>query len=70
MGRFNLLDEPWISVLVNKTGEKKEVSMLEFFRNTSSYHSLAGEMETQNFAVMRFLLSVVPGIALATVLTA
>ena len=59
MGRFNLLDEPWISVLIDKTGEKTDVSMLDFFRNTRSYHSLAGEMETQNFAVMRFLLSVV-----------
>lgn len=59
MGRFNLLDEPWISVLVDKTGEKKDVSMLEFFLNTGSYHSLAGEMATQNFAVMRFLLSVI-----------
>ena len=59
MGRFNLLDEPWIAVLADTTGKKKDVSMLEFFRNTGSYHSLAGEMETQNFAVMRFLLSVV-----------
>ena len=59
MGRFNLLDEPWISVLVERTGEKKDVSMVEFFRNASDYYSLAGEMETQNFAVMRFLLSVI-----------
>lgn len=59
MGRFNLLDEPWISVLSNKTGEKKDVSMLDFFRDAGSYQSFAGEMETQNFAVMRFLLSVV-----------
>ena len=59
MGRFNLLDEPWISVLIDKTGEKTEVSILDFFRDARSYHSLAGEMETQNFAVMRFLLSVV-----------
>lgn len=59
MGRFNLLDEPWIPVLVDKTGKKKDVSMQEFFRNADSYYSFAGEMETQNFAVMRFLLSVV-----------
>lgn len=57
--RFNLLDEPWISVLVGETGEKREVSMLELFRNAAAYYSLAGEMETQNFAVMRFLLSVI-----------
>lgn len=59
MGRFNLLDESWISVLDDETGEKRDVSMLDFFRKASSYHSLAGEMETQNFAVMRFLLSIV-----------
>ena len=33
MGRFNLLDEPWISVLVEKSGEKKDVSMLDFFQH-------------------------------------
>ncbi|MDD5921805.1 MAG: type I-E CRISPR-associated protein Cse1/CasA [Eubacteriales bacterium] len=59
MGRFNLLDEPWISVLVERTGEKKDVSLLDFFQYASEYRSLAGEMETQNFAVMRFLLSIV-----------
>lgn len=59
MGRYNLLDEPWISVLVDETGEKTDVSMIDFFRNAGSYRSFAGEMETQNFAVMRFLLSVV-----------
>ncbi|MEE3422204.1 MAG: type I-E CRISPR-associated protein Cse1/CasA [Succinimonas sp.] len=58
MGRFNLLDEPWISVL-EASGDKKEVSMLDFFKNAGGFSSFAGEMETQNFAVMRFLLSVV-----------
>mgnify|MGYP002623920017 CR=1 FL=1 len=58
MGRFNLLDEPWISVLA-ESGEKKEVSMLDFFKNAGDFLQIAGEMETQNFAVMRFLLSVV-----------
>ncbi|MBP3748715.1 MAG: type I-E CRISPR-associated protein Cse1/CasA [Ruminobacter sp.] len=58
MGRFNLLDEPWISVLA-ESGEKKEVSMLDIFKNAGDFLQIAGEMETQNFAVMRFLLSVV-----------
>lgn len=58
MGRFNLLDEPWISV-ITESGEKKEVSMLELFKNAGDYIQLAGEMENQNFAIMRFLLSVV-----------
>lgn len=59
MGNFNLLDEPWISVLMKESGMKKEVSMLEFFQEAGSYQSFVGEMETQNFAVMRFLLAVV-----------
>jgi CRISPR system Cascade subunit CasA len=58
MGRFNLLDEPWISVM-DKFGSKKDVSMLDFFKNAGDFLLLSGEMETQNFAVMRFLLSVV-----------
>ena len=58
MGRFNLLDEPWISVFV-KTGEKKEVSMMDFFKESNGFLAMAGEMETQNFAILRFLLSVV-----------
>lgn len=59
MGRFNLLDEPWIAVLDGGSGGKKDVSMSEFFQNAEKYQTLAGEMETQNFAVMRFLLAVV-----------
>lgn len=58
MARFNLIEEPWIRVLSMKTGEQKEVSMREMFRNAGDYKALAGEMETQNFAVLRFLLSV------------
>lgn len=59
MGRFSLLDEAWIAVLDDNSGKRIDVSMMEFFRNADRYHALAGEMETQNFAVMRFLLSVV-----------
>ena len=59
MGRFNLLDEPWISVLPADTDEKRDISLLELFRHAENYQTLAGEMETQNFAVMRFLLAVV-----------
>lgn len=57
MGRFNLLDEKWISVTDNN-GYSYDVSMLELFQNAQNYKSLAGEMETQNFAVLRVLLAV------------
>ena len=57
MSRFNLLDEPWIKV-IDEEGRTKEVSLKELFQNAHRYEGLAGEMETQNFVIMRFLLAV------------
>lgn len=57
MSRYNLLEEPWIVVYQKGTGQK-EVSVLELFQNADKYECLAGEMETQNFAVLRFLLAI------------
>jgi CRISPR system Cascade subunit CasA len=59
MGKFNLLQEPWIAVMDGKSGEKKEVSLIDLFRNAENYQTLAGEMQTQNFVILRFLLSIV-----------
>ena len=36
MGRFNLLDEPWISVFDEKTGKKKDISILGFFKEAGN----------------------------------
>ena len=58
MGRFNLLDEPWISVVCDEKGKTKDVSMLELFKNGSKYSELAGDTKTQDFAVLRVLLAV------------
>lgn len=58
MGKYNLLDESWIPVLRNDTGAVENVSLLTFFEHAQEYRSLAGEMETQNFAVLRVLLAV------------
>lgn len=57
MRRFNLLNEKWISV-TNNSGVSKDVSMLELFENAQNYKCLSGDMETQNFAVLRMLLAV------------
>lgn len=57
MSRFNLIDEPWIRV-VTKDGVQKEVSLKCAFKNAGSYVELAGETETQNFAVLRTMLAV------------
>ena len=56
MSRFNLLEENWIRVL--EEGEMKEVSLITLFENAEKYRCLAGEMATQNFAMLRFLLAV------------
>lgn len=54
---FNLLDKPWI-VVRKKDGSQKEVSVLELFRNAPEYMSLAGELPTQDIAILRFLLAI------------
>ena len=58
MSRFNLLDEPWISVIVDEKGHDKLVSMTDVFKHSSEYKALAGDMKTQDFAVLRVLLAV------------
>lgn len=54
---FNLLHEPWIMVM-RKDGGTQEISMLELFRKASEYRSLAGELPTQDIAILRLLLAV------------
>lgn len=58
MSRFNLLDEPWIRVVNISDGQMVEVSLIDLFRHSENYLCLAGEMETQDFAVLRILLAV------------
>lgn len=58
MGRFNLLDEPWISVITDKKGSSKEVSLKEFFEKAHLYLDFAGDTKTQDFAVFRVILAV------------
>ena len=57
MSRFNLLDEPWISVIVDEKGRNKLVSMTDVFKHASEYKALAGDMKTQDFAMLRVLLA-------------
>lgn len=58
MGRFNLLDERWISVIADEMGRTEEVSLKELFANAHAYKGLAGDTKTQDFAVFRVLLAV------------
>lgn len=58
MGRYNLLDEAWIPVLRKDTGAVESVSLFTLFTKAHNYSALAGEMATQNFAMLRVLLAV------------
>lgn len=58
MSEFNLIDEPWIKVITDYKGTTKLVGLREFFQNAENYIDLAGDMPTQDFAVMRFLLAI------------
>lgn len=54
---FNLLDEPWIRVLCPDC-TVKEVSLTDALLQAHNYTDLAGELPTQDAAVLRLLLAV------------
>ena len=53
---FNLLYEPWIRVL-NLEGETEEVSLLTVLEHAHEFNCLAGELPTQDIAILRFVLA-------------
>ena len=55
---FNLVTEPWIQVIDKQTYEDKKVSLIDLFENSENYKQLAGEMATQDLAILRFLLAI------------
>lgn len=59
MSRFNLLYEPWISVITDNKGTSKEVGLIDLFQHAHEYKDLAGDTKTQDFAVFRVLLAVI-----------
>lgn len=54
---FDLLESPWIKVATPSL-EQKEVSLTEAIAHAHEYVNLAGEMATQDAAVLRVLLAV------------
>jgi CRISPR system Cascade subunit CasA len=54
---FNLLDEPWILVM-NAKGDIEEVSLLEAFKQAQVFKGLAGELPTQDVAILRLMLAI------------
>lgn len=55
--KFNLIDEKWIRVR-DKNCTVTEVSLKEVLLNAHEYTALAGELPTQDIAVLRVLLAV------------
>lgn len=58
MSYFNLLYDPWIPVVTDR-GRQEDKSMVEIFENAQNYKCFAGDMQTQNFAILRMLLAVI-----------
>ncbi len=54
---FNLLHEPWIQVM-GRSGTTSLVSILDVFEHAHEYRSIAGDLPTQDIAVLRFLLAI------------
>lgn len=54
---FNLLEEPWIRVLLEDY-TVREVSLKDALLNADQYIDLAGEVPTQDIAVLRLLLAI------------
>lgn len=57
MSEFNLLDEPWIRVL-DDSYRVTEVSLVKALCDAHLYRCLAGELPTQDVAVLRLMLAV------------
>ncbi len=58
---FNLLEEPWVRVLLEDY-TVREVSLKDALLNAEQYIDLAGEVPTQDIAVLRLLLAILhPG---------
>lgn len=54
---FNLLDEPWIRVMTEDC-TVVERSLMQVLLNSHQYQRLAGELPTQNVALLRLLLAI------------
>jgi CRISPR system Cascade subunit CasA len=59
MNQFNLVDDPWIKVLMDRKGNTKLVSLKNLFDNANEYIGLAGDTKAQEFAMMRIIISII-----------
>lgn len=56
-GAFSLADEPWIAVLGND-GRSREVSLRQLFVEAPDLRTIAGELPTQDVAILRLCLAI------------
>lgn len=54
---FNLASDPWIKVIDDQNSEQV-VSLNDLFQNAVHYRQLAGEMKSQDLAILRFILAI------------
>lgn len=54
---FNLVEEPWIKV-IDQVGRNRLLSLQEVFTDAANIRDLAGEMRSQDLAILRFLLAI------------
>ena len=55
---FNLIDEPWIKAM-DREGRPLELGILDCFKRAHELRGLAGELPTQDVAILRLLLAIV-----------
>jgi CRISPR system Cascade subunit CasA len=60
--RFNLVDDPWITVR-NLDGDDELVSLRKLFHAAPRIRRIAGELPTQDFAILRIALAVLYRVA-------
>ncbi|MFC6295084.1 type I-E CRISPR-associated protein Cse1/CasA [Lactiplantibacillus daoliensis] len=56
--RFNLVTDPWLKVIEIQSNQERTVSLTELFENSQNYRQLAGEMHSQDLALLRLLLAI------------
>jgi len=59
---FNLTTEPWLKVIELETNRERMVSLIDLFENAQNYRQLAGDMRSQDFAILRLLLAILTSV--------
>ena len=54
---FNLIDEPWIPVLM-VDGQIQQVGIRKFFEQANKIADIAAELSTMRFAIFRIMLAI------------